>query len=53
VQLPTGEYFDDRLINLGTNRFMFRPQIGVQHQRRNWTLRSPARRRSTPKTIPS
>ncbi len=38
VQLPTGEYFDDRLINLGTNRFMFRPQIGVQHQRRNWTF---------------
>ena len=27
VQLPTGDYMDDKLINLGTNRFTFRPQI--------------------------
>jgi len=38
VQVPTGEYFDDRLINLGNNRFMIRPQLGVQHRRRNWTF---------------
>ena len=25
VQLPTGNYMDDKLINLGTNRFTFRP----------------------------
>jgi len=25
VQLPTGEYFDDRLINLGTSRYAFTP----------------------------
>ena len=36
VQVPTGEYFDDKLINLGNNRFMIRPQLGVQHRRRNW-----------------
>lgn len=33
VQAPTGEYFSDRLINLGTNRFTITPQVGVQH---NW-----------------
>ena len=38
VQLPTGEYLDDKLINLGTNRFTFRPQIGVVHTRGNWTV---------------
>ena len=38
VQLPTGEYFEDRLINLGSNRFTIRPQIGVQHRRRDWTF---------------
>ena len=38
VQLPTGEYFEDRLINLGSNRFTIRPQLGVQHRRRNWTF---------------
>lgn len=33
VQLPTGDYMDDKLINLGTNRFTFRPQVGVVHTR--------------------
>jgi outer membrane putative beta-barrel porin/alpha-amylase len=38
VQLPTGEYMDDKLINLGTNRFTFRPQIGMLHQRGKWLM---------------
>jgi hypothetical protein len=38
VQLPTGNYLEDKLINLGTNRFTFRPQIGVVHSWRNWSL---------------
>lgn len=38
VQIPTGEHFDDKAINLGNNRFMIRPQLGVQHRRRNWTF---------------
>jgi hypothetical protein len=38
VQLPTGEYLNDKLINLGTNRFTFRPQFGVVHSRGNWSL---------------
>ncbi len=37
VQLPTGDYMDDKLINLGTNRFTFRPQIGVIHTRGKWS----------------
>jgi len=38
VQLPTGEYMNDKLINLGTNRFTFRPQFGVVHTSGNWSL---------------
>ena len=38
VQLPTGNYMEDKLINLGTNRFAFRPQIGVIHNWGNWSL---------------
>jgi hypothetical protein len=36
VRLPTGEYLDDKLINLGENRFTFRPQLGVSHRRGKW-----------------
>ncbi|MFY9941706.1 MAG: transporter [Desulfobacterales bacterium] len=38
VQLPTGDYMDDKLINLGSNRFTFRPQIGAVHTRGKWSL---------------
>ena len=38
VHLPTGEYMDDRLINLGTNRFTFRPQLGIVHNRGPWSM---------------
>ena len=38
VQLPTGDYMDDKLINLGTNRFTFRPQLGVVHNRGKWSV---------------
>jgi hypothetical protein len=37
VQLPTGEYMDDKLINLGTNRFTLRPQLGLVHTRGKWS----------------
>ncbi|NKB34872.1 MAG: transporter [Pseudomonadales bacterium] len=42
VQLPTGEYFDDKLINLGSNRYTFRPQIGAVHNRGNWSFEGTA-----------
>ena len=37
VQMPTGDYMDDKLINLGTNRFTFRPQVGVAHKQGKWS----------------
>ncbi len=37
VRLPTGEYLEDKLINLGQNRFAFRPQLGIIHNRGKWT----------------
>ena len=38
VQLPTGEYKDGKLINLGTNRYTFRAQLGVVHNRAKWSV---------------
>ena len=37
VRLPTGDYMDDKLINLGKNRYAFLPQLGVLHQRGKWS----------------
>ena len=37
TQLPTGQYFTDKLINLGSNRFTFRPQFGVVHNWDKWS----------------
>ncbi|MBE9548321.1 MAG: transporter [Proteobacteria bacterium] len=36
VSMPTGEYSSDRLINLGSNRWVVRPQLGVTHTRGKW-----------------
>jgi len=36
VRLPLGDYNDKYLINLGGNRFVVRPQLGVLHQRYKW-----------------
>lgn len=33
---PWGEYYPDRLINLGNNHWVIRPQLGVLHQRGPW-----------------
>ena len=37
VRLPTGNYKEEKLINLGQNRFAFRPQIGIVHTQGKWT----------------
>jgi hypothetical protein len=37
LQLPTGQYYSYKLINLGDNRFTFRPQIGATHNWGKWT----------------
>jgi hypothetical protein len=38
VSVPTGQYFDDKLVNVGTNRWAFKPEIGVSHPTGPWTL---------------
>lgn len=38
VVAPTGQYFEDRLINLGSNRWAFRPQLGVSHKINTWDI---------------
>jgi hypothetical protein len=38
IQLPTGEYMDDKLINLGTNVYTIRPEIGFVHDRGKWSF---------------
>ena len=40
VQIPTGHYINDRLLNLGSNRYTFRPQLGVVHNRNKWSFES-------------
>jgi hypothetical protein len=37
VSLPFGQYFSDKLINLGGNRFVLRPQIGMVHYWGPWS----------------
>ncbi|MFW2440159.1 MAG: transporter [Arenicellales bacterium] len=38
VTLPLGEYKEDKLLNLGQNRFIIRPQIGAVHSRGPWSF---------------
>ena len=37
-RLPTGQYLEHKLINLGSNRFTFSPQVGVHQQYYNWSF---------------
>jgi hypothetical protein len=37
VSTPLGENFEDKLLNLGQNRYVIRPQIGVLHTRGKWS----------------
>jgi hypothetical protein len=37
VTLPLGEYKQDKLLNLGENRYIFRPQLGFVHTRGHWS----------------
>jgi hypothetical protein len=36
VRPPLGTYDPDKLLNLGTNRWMFKSEIGLSHQWRKW-----------------
>lgn len=37
VTAPWGEYSEQRLINLGANRWVLRPELGVVHNRGHWS----------------
>ena len=38
ISIPTGQYFNDKLVNIGTNRWAFKPEIGLSHPAGPWTL---------------
>ncbi|HSB96107.1 MAG TPA: transporter, partial [Spongiibacteraceae bacterium] len=38
IGLPLGQYADTRLINIGSNRWSLRPELGVSKTRERWTL---------------
>jgi Putative MetA-pathway of phenol degradation len=38
VSLPLGQYSADRLINIGSNRWAFKPEIGVSREAGRWTI---------------
>jgi hypothetical protein len=38
ISVPTGQYYSDKLINLGTNRWGFKPEVGISYPTGRWTL---------------
>lgn len=37
VSFPFGQYYGDKLLNLGSNTFVFRPQLGMTHKWGPWS----------------
>jgi hypothetical protein len=42
VVAPTGQYSNEKLINIGTNRWAFRPEFGLSYPTGRWTLEASA-----------
>jgi hypothetical protein len=42
VGVPIGQYDSTRYVNLGTNRWTFKPEVGVSRTRDRWTLEGAA-----------
>ena len=37
ITLPLGQYFQEKLINLGQNQYVFSPQLGLVHNWKKWS----------------
>lgn len=37
MTLPIGQYYNDKLLNLGQNQFVFVPQVGIVHTWNQWS----------------
>jgi hypothetical protein len=42
VAAPTGEYYPAKLVNIGTNRWAIKPELGVSHPVGKWSLEATA-----------
>ena len=42
VAAPTGQYSNEKLINIGTNRWAFKPEFGLSYPAGHWTLEAAA-----------
>lgn len=42
VVVPTGQYSNEKLINIGSNRWAFKPEVGLSHPMGRWTLEAAA-----------
>ena len=42
VTLPVGEYYKDLLVNLGSNRWVYRSHAGVVHRAGKWSFEATA-----------
>jgi hypothetical protein len=38
VAPPLGQYYRTKLVNIGANRWSFKPEIGISHVKGNWTI---------------
>ena len=38
VTAPLGQYNSDKLLNIGTNRWSFKPEVGISKTLGSWTL---------------
>jgi hypothetical protein len=38
VMAPTGQYDPSKLVNIGTNRWAFKPEIGIVHVMKRWAI---------------
>lgn len=38
IRIPLGQYYNDKLLNLGSNRYVIRPQLGIVHTRGPWSF---------------